>query len=140
MTRDVAPRLGMPKPSTMYSTFLPSLTVNKHAFSGGRETLEDHRKYGGDCEVDVSYQYLRFLLDDDEKLDKIQKVGFVNWTRKLCAVSQDYTSGELLTGQLKKELITLLQTMIKEMQDRRKTITDEEVRQFMTPRKLKFDF
>jgi tryptophanyl-tRNA synthetase len=49
--------------------------INKHAFSGGRETLEDHRKYGGDCEVDVSYQYLRFLLDDDEKLDKIQKVG-----------------------------------------------------------------
>jgi hypothetical protein len=30
--------------------------------------------------------------------------------------------------------------MIKEMQDRRKTITDEEVRQFMTPHKLKFDF
>ncbi len=62
--------------------------MNKHAFSGGRETLEDHRKYGGDCEVDVSYQYLRFLLDDDEKLEKIRKVGslVVKTLRKICHV------------------------------------------------------
>ena len=35
--------------------------VNKYAFSGGKETAEDHRKYGGNCDIDVSFQYLRFV-------------------------------------------------------------------------------
>ncbi len=42
---------------------------------------------GGDCEVDVSYQYLTFFLEDDAKLEKIRA---------------DYTSGELLSGFMKK--------------------------------------
>lgn len=37
--------------------------INQHAFSGGQETLEEHRAKGGDTEVDVSYQYLRFFLE-----------------------------------------------------------------------------
>lgn len=67
MTRDVAPRLGYRKPSTLYCKFFPPLQgrggkmsgsemngavyitdtasvikkrINKHAFSGGQETLE----------------------------------------------------------------------------------------------------
>ena len=85
MTRDVAPRIGFLKPALVHSKFFPALQgaqskmsasdessaifctatpkqikekVNKYAFSGGRETVEDHRKYGGDCDVDVSYQVL----------------------------------------------------------------------------------
>lgn len=50
--------------------------INKYAFSGGRESVEEHRKHGGDPDVDVSYQYLKFFLDDDEELDRIAKVGF----------------------------------------------------------------
>ena len=50
------------------------LQVTKYAFSGGRDTLEEHRKFGGDTKVDVSYQYLSFFLDDSEKLEKIKKV------------------------------------------------------------------
>lgn len=48
--------------------------INKHGFSGGRETEEEHKKYGGDTEVDVSYQYLSFFLDDDEELAKMAEV------------------------------------------------------------------
>ena len=48
--------------------------VNKYAFSGGRDTVEDHRKYGGDITVDIAYQYLTFFLEDDEKLAKIKEV------------------------------------------------------------------
>jgi len=48
--------------------------INKHGFSGGRETEEEHRKYGGDPEVDVAYQYLSFFLDDDEELAKMGEV------------------------------------------------------------------
>jgi tryptophanyl-tRNA synthetase len=48
--------------------------INKHGFSGGRETEEEHRKLGGDTDVDVAYQYLSFFLDDDEELAKIGEV------------------------------------------------------------------
>ena len=62
------------------------LQINKYAFSGGRDTMEEHRKYGGNCDVDVSYQYLRFFLEDDERLEKIRQVGHFGvwslWTEK----------------------------------------------------------
>ena len=53
---------------------------------------------------------------------------------------QDYTSGKLLTGDLKKELITVLQKLVGEHQRRRAQVTDEVVKRYMTPRKLKFDY
>lgn len=51
---------------------------------------------------------------------------------------QDYASGALLTGELKKMLIETLQPMIAQHQERRKQVTDETVKQFMTPRPLNF--
>ena len=95
MTRDVAPRLGFKKPALIHSKFFPALQgsdskmsasdessaifctdtpkqikekVNKYAFSGGRETVEDHRRLGGDLAVDVSYQWLTFFQHDDAEL------------------------------------------------------------------------
>lgn len=151
MTRDVAPRLGLPKPALLHSEFFPALQgaqtkmsasdpnssifltdtpnqiknkINKYAFSGGGATVEEHREKGGNCDVDISYQYLRFFLEDDERLETIRK---------------DYSSGELLTGHLKKELIGILQKIIAEHQERRKLIDDETVKLFMTPRKLNFN-
>lgn len=53
---------------------------------------------------------------------------------------QTYSSGELLTGFLKKELIEILQKLVGEHRQRRADLTDDVVRQFMTPRKLKYDF
>jgi tryptophanyl-tRNA synthetase len=38
----------------------------RHAFSGGQETLEEHREKGGNPDVDVAYQYLQFMMEDDE--------------------------------------------------------------------------
>lgn len=29
---------------------------------------------GGNCDVDVSFQLLRYFLDDDDELEKIRKV------------------------------------------------------------------
>jgi len=150
MTRDVAPRLGYLKPALVHSTFFPALQgaqtkmsasdsmssifltdtpkeiknkINKYAFSGGQATVEEHRAKGGDTDVDISYQYLTFFLDDDEKLAKIKA---------------DYTSGDLLSGFLKKELIEVLQPMVASHQAARKLVTDDLIKQFMTPRKLNF--
>lgn len=152
MTRDVAPRIGYPKPALLHSTFFPALQgaqtkmsasdpnssifltdtakkiktkINKHAFSGGKDSIEEHRRLGGNCDVDVSYMYLSFFFEDDEKLEKIK---------------QDYTSGAMLTGELKNILIQTLQSLIAEHQARRQALTDDVVKQFMTPRKLAFNF
>ena len=49
--------------------------VNKYAFSGGGATVEEHRANGGNCDVDISYQYLTFFLQDDAKLAQIKQVN-----------------------------------------------------------------
>uniref|UniRef100_A0A0C9R1K4 tryptophan--tRNA ligase n=1 Tax=Fopius arisanus TaxID=64838 RepID=A0A0C9R1K4_9HYME len=101
MTRDIAPKLGLPKPALLHSIFFPALQgprtkmsasdvnsaifltdspeqikkkVNKYAFSGGHSTVEEHRRLGGNCDVDTSYQWLGFFLDDDDRLETIRKV------------------------------------------------------------------
>jgi len=150
MTRDVAPVLKFKKPALLHSTFFPALQgaqtkmsasdanssiflsdtpkqiknkINKYAFSGGGVTVEEHREKGGNCDVDISYQYLTFFLEDDDKLAQIKK---------------DYTSGELLTGFLKKELIDVLTPICVSHQEARKNLTDEIVKEFMRPRPLIF--
>lgn len=55
--------------------FILVVQINKHAFSGGQANIEEHRTKGGDCSIDVSYQYLKFFLDDDEKLEFVGKVS-----------------------------------------------------------------
>jgi tryptophanyl-tRNA synthetase len=56
--------------------------------SGGKDTLEEHRKKGGNVEEDMAFQMLRtHLLEDDKKLEKIEK---------------DYTSGKLTSGEMKQ--------------------------------------
>ena len=53
--------------------------------------------------------------------------------------SQEYTKGILLTGNLKKELIDVLTPIVSAHQVQRKTITDQDVLAFMTPRALNFN-
>lgn len=45
-----------------------------------------------------------------------------------------------MTGSLKKELVEILQKLVGEHRKRREDVTDDLVRQFMKPRKLKFDY
>ncbi|KAI5119571.1 hypothetical protein M0805_006456 [Coniferiporia weirii] len=143
LTRDVASKLKYPKPTLIHAKFFPALQgpqtkmsasdpnssifmtdtpnqiknkINKHGFSGGRETEEEHRLLGGDPDVDVSYQYLSFFLDDDDELQKLY---------------DDYKAGTLLTGQLKARCIKMLQEFVKEFQERRSKITEEELKNFM---------
>jgi len=72
--------------------------INKYAFSGGRSTVEEHRKKGGNPDIDVSFQYLSiFFESNDEKLAKIHK---------------DYKSGKLLSGELKGILIEKIEKFL----------------------------
>jgi tryptophanyl-tRNA synthetase len=97
--------------------------INRYAFSGGRDTLEEHRRLGARLEVDVPYQYLEVFLEDDDKLRFIR---------------DEYKAGRMLTGEVKKELIQVLQAFVREHQEARKKITDDVVREFMSVRPLEF--
>ena len=44
----------------------------------------------------------------------------------------------MLTGELKNELIGVLQKLVSDHQEHRKAITDDVVRQYMPPRPLNF--
>ncbi|MFC1775170.1 tryptophan--tRNA ligase [Nanoarchaeota archaeon] len=92
--------------------------VNKYAFSGGRETLEEHRKYGGNPDVDVSFQMLKYGLEEDDK--------------KLIKIYKDYKSGKLLTGELKNIVIDKLSTFLDHHHKKRekaKKVVDKYVKQ-----------
>ncbi|XXG82431.1 hypothetical protein AAC387_Pa10g0382 [Persea americana] len=39
--------------------------VKKYAFSCGQDSIDDHRKYGANLEVDIPVKYLGFFLEDD---------------------------------------------------------------------------
>ena len=98
--------------------------IMNHAFSGGQETKKLQEELGADLEVDVSYQWLRFFMEDDEELEQIGK---------------DYGSGSgeyWSTNKVKRRLIEVLQELVANHQERRAKITDEEVRKWMTQRSI----
>jgi tryptophanyl-tRNA synthetase len=160
LTRDVAVKLKYPKPALMHCKFLDSLLgphskmsasiaesnitltdtakqiqskINKYAFSGGQTSVEEHRRLGGNPDVDVSYSYLRHFMDDDERLAQIAKVRWLLSPQQPLTNAKDYRSGTLLTGELKKICIQELQAYVKEFQVRKAQVTDDLVRQFMDP-------
>ena len=97
--------------------------INKYAFSGGKVSVEEHRELGGDTEVDVAFQYLRFFLEDDGELERIRVA---------------YEKGEMLTGELKAICIKELETYVLAFQERRAKVGDDTVKLFMERRPLKW--
>lgn len=135
IARDVVPKLGYLKPAVIHSKFLPSLEgvnakmssssdqniiyttdspqevrkkIQKYAFSGGKDTVDEHRKKGGNPEVDVSFQYLLYFEEDAERLQQIY---------------QDYKAGRMLTSELKEILIEKLNKFLADHQEKRAKAT-----------------
>jgi tryptophanyl-tRNA synthetase len=126
LTRDIASRMDEFRfipPASTYHRFMPGLKggkmsssdpfsyialtdspeeagkkIMKYAFSGGGNSVEEHRKKGGNVSVDVAYQYLYYMFEPDDK--------------KLKKIKEEYESGELLTGELKGILIEKLQKFL----------------------------
>jgi tryptophanyl-tRNA synthetase len=82
------------------------MKIKKYAFSGGAATTLEHRKKGGNPEIDVSYQYLRMFFEPDDK--------------KLEDIERKYRSGEMLTSELKEILIEKINKFLKKHQENRK--------------------
>lgn len=50
---------------TCYACYLTMQNkINKHAFSGGKDTVEEHRRLGGNPDVDVAFQCSFFSAKD----------------------------------------------------------------------------
>jgi len=131
--RDIAEKFGYEKTAAIHSKFIPALEgpegkmssskpktaimlddspedieekVKKYAFSGGGDTLEEHREEGADLSVDVSYLWLHsLLLEDDERIKSI---------------AEQYSSGEMLTGEVKEILVEELTEFLSEHQERKR--------------------
>ncbi len=132
LTRDILPKLGHHKPASIQCSFLPPLTgtsgkmssskedtaiyttdspkeverkIKKYAFSGGRDTLEEHRRHGGNPDIDVSFQYLKYMFEPDDK--------------KLRDIYNAYKSGAMTSGELKEITIKKINEFLKEHQKKR---------------------
>ena len=139
LTRDVAPLLKRPKPALIHNMMMPGLQgpggkmsasdqnsavyttdtapqvrrkINSYAYSGGRDTVEQHRRLGGNPEVDVSFQYLRMFFEPDDA--------------RLGSIRDDYTSGKMLTGELKQILIERVVSYLEAHQGRRSEVDLQE--------------
>lgn len=151
MARDVAPKLGFEKPCALMCQFLPALEgnskmsstgntgpvktifmndteedvkdkINKYAFSGGQDTVELHRKLGGNPDIDIAFQWLRYFLDDDDELVKIANA---------------YKSGKMLSGELKKITINVVNDIIRKHNEAKAKVTPEIVERFYDYSKFK---
>jgi len=143
LTRDVAVHkdFNLKKPAALHAKFIPSLSggskmsssgegviflsdssdevekkIKKYAFSGGQPTIEEHRKKGGNPDIDVSFQYLKFLFEPDDK--------------KLQEIYEKYLSGEMLTSELKEILIKKVNSFLKEHQ-RKKELAKKQFNNFL---------
>jgi tryptophanyl-tRNA synthetase len=133
--RDVAGKFGYEKPAVLHSRFMPGLEGQKmskskgnavylldgekeirkkimSAFSGGQVSVEEHRKLGGDPDVDVSFQYLRaFFLKPEE-------------ARKL---HEDYRKGKVLSGEMKAMFFERVMKRVDEFKRRYEKVTARDI-------------
>lgn len=118
LARDVAFNLNSHKPSLLHTSFIPGLKgiykkmsssdptsaifisdnkktilnkIKRYAFSGGRETLELHKKFGANIEVDVCVFYLKIFG---------RLVSFSEY--EIDNIINEYKKGILSTLEIKK--------------------------------------
>ncbi len=124
--RDVAEKYGYTKPAVLHTVYLPGLDGTKmskskgnaiflldrkesikknimSAFSGGQASIEEHRRLGGNPDIDVAYIYLKsYFLKPDES----------------AALYDDYKRGKLLSGEMKAMLLDRVMKRVDEFRER----------------------
>ncbi len=86
----------------------------RKALSGGRDTLEEHRKLGAIVEKDMAFELLKqHLIEDDKELDRIYK---------------EYKSGKMTSGEIKeitcKKMIEFMHNLERGIREARKRISE----------------
>ncbi len=143
LTRDVVTRSGrmhkLIPPAGIYHKFTPSLSGGlkmsksqptgnielpedpkeackkiQKAVTGGRKTAEEQRKLGAEVEKDMVFELLKMhLIENDNKLDLIY---------------QQYKTGQMLSGELKKiaceKMTAFMENFVQKLEDARKIVPD----------------
>lgn len=135
IARDIASRAGIPKPAVLHLTFIPGIdgdkmsksknnaiflkddlkTIKKKcnkAFSGGKKTIEEHRRSGGNPNIDMAFRYLYSYFLDKSKAEKI---------------ANDYKKGKISSGEMKNMIYLHLSKYIQEFQHSLKKIKEKDL-------------
>jgi tryptophanyl-tRNA synthetase len=136
IARDVAPRLGYPKPALIHNKLLPALTGPagkmsasipessiftsdsigeakkkvQNAFTGGRATVEEQRRLGANPDVCSVFAFYNFVFEPDD-----EHLGVVERTCR---------SGERLCGDCKLELWGKIETWMTKHKEARERARD----------------
>lgn len=130
IAREVAPKLGFYKPAQIHSKFIPGLgqggkmsasqpetaifttdspkAVEKKilsSYTGGRATVEEQRKLGGQPDICPVYHYYYFMFEENDQ--------------KLLNIHDECRSGRLLCGDCKGMLAPRVKRFIEQHQVRR---------------------
>lgn len=133
LTRDVADKYkgqNFVKPSSTYNKFMRGLQGGKmsssnpksyialtdsiedaknkidQAKTGGRETLDEHREKGAKISEDMVFELLTYhLIEKDKELKRIK---------------EEYSSGEMLSGELKQIAKNKIESFLTDHQEKRK--------------------
>ncbi len=135
VTRDIAPKLGYYKPAQIHCRFLPGLgtggkmsasepetcifttdtpeQIEKKvwsAFTGGKPTVQEQKKLGGNPDICTVYQYFLYLFEEDDE--------------QLRMLTEECRSGETICGQCKTVLAEKVTKFLSEHQKQRERAKD----------------
>ncbi len=135
VTRDIAQKLGYCKPAQIHGRLLPSLsgggkmsasepetsifTIDApevvkrkiwNAFTGGKPTLAEQKKSGGDPDICTIYQYFFYLFEEDDK--------------KLAERGRKCRTGEVMCGDCKNDLAERVNRFLADHQKKREKARD----------------
>ncbi len=136
IARDVAPRLGFPKPALIHNKLLMSLqgpsakmsaslpessifttdtekAAQKkimNAFTGGRATVEEQRRLGANPHICPIFNFYQYIFDPDDA--------------DVAGVERTCQSGERLCGECKQQLWGLVRPFLKKHHDAREKAKD----------------
>ena len=135
VTRDIAEKLGYPKPAQIHSKFLPGLGMQgkmsssipetaifttdtddvidkkiSSTFTGGQPTVDLQRKLGANFSICPVFWYLRYFFDTEKESDER---------------ATKCKNGELLCGECKCNLKDATKPFLAEFKDRREKAKDQ---------------
>ena len=90
----------------------------KSSFSGGQATVEEHRRLGGNPDIDVAYQYMMYFFEEDDSY--------------LGEINSGYRSGSILAGEMKQLCIERATDWLSNLQEMRDQ-TAHLVNDFLAP-------
>ncbi len=143
VTRDIAPKLGYCKPAQIHCRFLPGLgkggkmsasepetcifttdtpeVVRRkiwNAFTGGKPTVKEQMRLGGDPDICTIYQYFLYLFEESDE--------------KLAELIDSCKTGETICGDCKTVLAERVTKFLLEHQKKREKAKDTVEEFFIT--------